>query len=345
MRKYLLFAVLSFCMWGGVNGQLPTFQTINNMPDPSVTATDVWLFDSVSGFYEFADDIMFRKAYALQAGPNFNAIGYIPANATINDSVGYLSVPSGLVANENYIFILNGVTNPAFFAANPDGKSIGGSIKKIDGVRGASLNSGEVDILFFHGATDAPTIDIVPQGSSIPLVNDLSYGDVSSYVSVPAGSYIMNIMSADQSSTLFTYGVDLTGMSGKSVVIFASGFVNPSANVNGPAFSLCYVLPDGSDGCFSTAVSLDTKHLDEFIGIGPNPTDGVIHFYYTDIEGSGDLRLLDMTGRIVYLNSEFGFVNGATLDLGSMNLQSGIYLIQCTLNGKTISKKIMLNSN
>ncbi len=85
--------------------------------------------------------------------------------------------------------IANGVLAPSQFAPNPDGRSIGFTIFAKDMIREQGRNSHKVDFIVEHGSTDAPTVDVVARGVGV-LVDDAAYGDITSYLSVPAQSYL-----------------------------------------------------------------------------------------------------------------------------------------------------------
>ena len=107
-----------------------------------------------------------------------------------------------------------------------------------------------------HGATDAPTVDVIPQSSVAPLVNDAAYGDITSYLSVPAASYILNVTPGNDNSTVVaSYLADLSTLGGGAAVVFASGYLDPLANNNGPAFGLYAALPNGAVVAFPAATT------------------------------------------------------------------------------------------
>ena len=52
-----------------------------------------------------------------------------------------------------------------------------------------------------HAAPGAPAVDVYAEGNPTPLVANLPYGEVSSYVTVPAGSYAIQVRAAGSPST------------------------------------------------------------------------------------------------------------------------------------------------
>jgi len=60
----------------------------------------------------------------------------------------------------------------------------------------APPDNGMAEIRVIHGSPDAPAVDIYVEGSTTPLVEDLAYGDASSYASVDAGTYNVQIRAA-----------------------------------------------------------------------------------------------------------------------------------------------------
>ena len=116
-----------------------------------------------------------------------------------------------------------------------------------DNIRDAASMGSDVDFIVLHGATDAPAVDVVPQSSGTPLIDDAAYSDITNYLTVPAAAYILNVTPAGDNSTIVaSYNVDLSGLGGGSAVVFASGFLDPMMNQNGPAFGLFAALANGT---------------------------------------------------------------------------------------------------
>jgi hypothetical protein len=96
-----------------------------------------------------------------------------------------------------------------------------------------------------HQPTDAPTVDVIARGVAT-LVEDAAYGDITSYISVPPAEYLLDITPGNDNTTIVaSYSADLSGLGGGSAVVFASGFLTPSNDQNGPAFGLYAALADG----------------------------------------------------------------------------------------------------
>ena len=100
----------------------------------------------------------------------------------------------------------------------------------------------------FHGATDAPTVDIIVRRRWFRwrLLNDLTYGEFSWYRWLWSRQYVLDVTPCDDHSVVIaSFEADLRDLRNKSTVLFASGFLYPSANQDGPALGLFLALPDG----------------------------------------------------------------------------------------------------
>jgi hypothetical protein len=108
---------------------------------------------------------------------------------------------------------------------------------------------GTTDVLVFHGATDAPTVDVVEVGVGAgTIVNDISFGEYQGYLSLPTADYRLDVRDQSGTSTVTSYDAPLStlGLQDSALVVFASGFLNPSNNSNGPAFGLWVALANGT---------------------------------------------------------------------------------------------------
>ncbi len=219
-------------------------QVIHNAADPAASVVDIY----VNGA-KYEDDFSFREATEFRevpAGVELN-IGIAPGNSASADDA-LVTIPVALEKNKTYVAIANGVIGEGF-ADNPDGKSIGFQLFANDMARTESNYFKTVKVMAFHGATDAPTVDIVTRNKwySWPVFDDLSYGEFSDYTTLSAREYILDVTPGnDNSSAVASYRVDLTSLGGGAAVVFASGFLNPMANNDGPAFGLYAALPDGT---------------------------------------------------------------------------------------------------
>jgi len=230
----VLFSMQSF-------GQTAELQVIHNSADPAASSVDVYVNGALA-----LNDFAFRTATSfltLPAGVTLN-IGIAPGNsASINDTLKNFTVT--LTNGERYIAVANGVLNPANFAANPDGNSTAFTLFLQSNIRDMAMNPGDVDFIALHGASDAPTVDVIAR-TVATLVDDAAYSAITGYISVPPADYVLDVTPAAGSPIVASFQADLSTLGGGSAVVFASGFLNPAANQNGAAFGLFAALPNGT---------------------------------------------------------------------------------------------------
>lgn len=216
-------------------------QIIHNSADLANAQLDVWVGDK-----KFAAALAFRSATPFTEFPAEVPITVAikPAGSSSPDNP-LASLTYTYINQENYILIINGISSVSGYNPRPPL-----TLVKKENARMSSLTAGQTDVLIFHGSTDAPTVDIYETGQGLGLLADnLSYGNfhANNYSSLTTADYVVEVRSQDGTTTLYTYSLPLSafGLQDKALTLLASGFVNPGANSNGPAFGLFLALPTG----------------------------------------------------------------------------------------------------
>ncbi|MEO0470547.1 MAG: DUF4397 domain-containing protein [Bacteroidota bacterium] len=226
-----------------VNSSVPAqVQIIHNSADPAAATVDIYLNNGSSPAIE---DVDFRTATPFIDLPSATnlTVGVAPGNSTGPTDI-IANFPIGkLTAGEKYVVMANGVLHQGQFDQTVN-TNIGFTLRIFTPAQTSSGNN-DVALLAYHGATDAPAVDIL--ANSAPLVPNLSFGNFAGYVNVPAAVYTLDVTPAGQNTNvLASYRADLSGLGGGAAVVFASGFLNPANNQNGAAFGLFAALPDGT---------------------------------------------------------------------------------------------------
>ena len=324
--------------------ELARLQVIHNAADIAADPVDIYLDGAL-----LLDDFAFRGATPFidaPAGVEFN-IGVAPGNSgSVNDTLK--NFPATLENGNTYVAIANGVLNPNSYAANPDGRSTAFTLLVKDMARESGLGS-DVDFFVLHGATDAPTVDVIARGVAT-LVDDAAYSDITNYISVPAGNYTLDLTLADGITLVQSYWADLRTLGGGSAVVFASGFLDPSANQNGEAFGLFFALGDGTVGQFPEGVA----SVENISGVTPsnysleqnypnpfNPST-TINFTIPNSEFVS-LKIYNILGSEVATLVNENLAAGAyRFNFDAANLASGIYLYELNAGNFREIKKMNL---
>jgi len=295
----ILISLLSF----SVTSYGQRLQAIHNAADPALATIDIYI--SVFGSqFDKIEDVPFRAATPFIDVPIPNLpidVGIAPGNSTsINDTLKNFTVvvPSGVT----YIGLIQGVVNPSQFAPNPDGLDISLDAVVNQNGRETSNNPGETDFFFVHGVTDAPTLDIdIRNGAN--LVNNAAYGDFTNYVSLTSTSYAIDISQSSNGTILYSYGLELSSLADSAITLFASGFVDPSANQNGEPFGLFAATPGGNVIEFSTVTGVDEPIVNSVDGFAlqqnyPNPFNpSTMISYQLASESEVELTIYNMLGQ------------------------------------------------
>jgi hypothetical protein len=290
-----LYAVTSA---GGPFIQLPVaeaekafVQIVHNSADPIADSVDVYVDGGLA-----IDNFAFRTATTpLELVPNQTyKIGVAPkTSASAADTLVNFNVtlPAG-----RYVVFANGLVQSGF-AANPSGERTAFSIYPISGVRTEASTAENIDFAVFHGATDAPAVDVRVGGEN--LVSGLAYGKSSPYRSVAAQDYVVGVAPAG-GDVIASYSVPGVALKGQSAIVFASGFLNPAANKGGAGFGL-YALVGNNVVRLQEATTSVNEALElSDASLAPNPTSGDIVARFTmPNDGAVLIRIHDIAGNLV----------------------------------------------
>lgn len=268
-------------------------QVIHNCAAPGADTVDVYVNGTLA-----LPSFAFRTAtpfLTLPSGITFN-IGVAPAHSTsVADTLKNFAV-GPLATDSNYIVIASGVVGTGF-AANPNSISTALNLNVIAHAL-TTGTPGNVALGVFHGATDAPAVDVDLTGGAT-LVSNIEYGQFQGYLSIPATWYPISIAPTGTQTYVANYTADLSSLGDSSVLVLASGFLTPSANNNGPAFALIAVLANGT----VIKLPLQQQSLVQVIHNAPDPAADTVDVYVDGAKAIPDFAFRTATPFIPLLSN------------------------------------------
>ncbi len=247
MKKLnLLIATVAVASLGltEMKAQFANVQVIHNCADAAADSVDIYL-NGVKALDNFA----FRNATPFISVPAAVQIIIVvaPKTSTSVAQAIFTSAPLILASNTKYVIIADGIVSTAGYSPSATVAPFG---LKIYTPADTSAPSGSTKLLVHHGSTDAPTVDIVVPALNFATITDnVSYGNYNSvgYVSAPsAANANVQVRNAAGNTVVAEFVAPLAAIDQKGVTVFASGFLNPANNSNGPAFGLFAALPSGA---------------------------------------------------------------------------------------------------
>jgi hypothetical protein len=199
-----------------------TIQIIHNSPDPAAATVDIYVN---AGAEPAVPDLAFRAATGLITLPSGVdlVVGIAPGNSTGPGDI-IATWTFNLPADSKTVVMASGLLGVDFDLFTNPLETMG--------------PSDQVGVLAFHGAPDAPAVDVGADGVGV-LIPNLEYQTFAGYLYVPAADYILTIAPAG-GEIIAGFDAPLSGLGGGTAVVFASGFLGDH-----PAFGLFAALNDG----------------------------------------------------------------------------------------------------
>ena len=312
-----LFACGVMCL----SAQTARLQVIHNCADDAADSVDVYLNGNL-----LLDDFAFRTATPFINAPAGSPINIDIAPKTSTSVANSIyNLDTTLASGETYVAVAAGITglSSTSYSAAPafelDLMAMG---------REAADSSGNTDILAYHGATDAPTVDVFESSTlNATAIDDLQYSDFAGYLELPTADYVLEVRDSTGSNSVASFDAPLQtlGLQDSAITVLASGFLNPSANGNGPAFGLFAALPTGGN---LVALPRSTARLQVIHNCADDAADSV------DVYLNGNLLLDDFAFRTAtpFINAPAGSpINIDIAPKTSTSVANSIYNLSTTL--------------
>ena len=327
---------------GGNLIQLPTVNTtparvqvIHNCADAAAATVDIWLNNTL-----LLDNFNFRTSSPFIDAPSGVAFDItVQPSSSVDTTNGLARFEYTLAAGETYVLVANGtVSGTGYNPVQPF------NIDVFTGAEEASGNPANTNVLVYHGATDAPTVDIVAGAAT--LVNDISYADFSAdYLQLPTTDYVISVTDASGANIVASYSAPLAtlNLQGASLVALASGFLNPGNNSNGPNFGIWVSLPAGGNLIpLPVVTSIENTTSNVALNIYPNPaSDKLIISSAMLMSEKTTVTIYNSIGEIV-LNQQIGSNSSNTANIEINNLATGFYTLEVVGNTSKTTSKISI---
>ncbi len=316
-------------------------QAIHNCADAIASTVDVYFRSATTGSAAvlLIDNFAFRTASPyidVPAAENVT-LSIAPATST-NVSQAIANFTYNLSASSKYQLIASGIVSPVGYSPSsmtaPFGLIANATVRE----KATNITT-DTDVLVFHGATDAPAVNVVTPGPATVVAN-MSYGTFNStgYLQLPsntsAGNYTLHVTNVAGTTTVASYVAPLNtlGTTGNALTVLASGFLTPANNSNGAAFGLWAALPTGGNLVQLPAlVTTNIKSLNVNTVVSklyPNPASTRLN---AEISAENDelaiIKIVDMNGKLVKENSAILSQGKNTLELSIDALPNGNYFI------------------
>lgn len=326
-------------------------QVVHNAADPALEFVDVYVDGIPVG-----DNFQFRSATGLglwvNAGVPVNIdIATDTSSQTAADADVNLAPTLPVAPNYDEFFAFhlfaNGVANPADFVANPEGNSIAFDLFAVPAIPISDVVD-SIDFRIFHGATDAPAVDVAEDVQGLGTVaTAIEYGQNTGELTIDADQYGIDVIINSTGNVYKRYSASLGLVEGSApggatpgAAVFASGFVDTTAaNQNGPEFGLYAVLPSGLVLPLTEVATSIDEGFDALVtdmSVFPNPANNVLNLEYTLEENQPvSIRLMNMTGQVVETLELGNQPTGQnSIQLNVADLPNGVYLYNMTVGDK-----------
>jgi len=239
---------------------------IHNSGDQFLSSLEIWIDGEL-----ISADFNYRTCTGFIEIPADDSIEVsLCAPGSVNDSMAYYSAVYHFDSMKDYVMVLDGIYSSSGYITGPNTDL---QFFQREDVKILTDSIGYFPLLFFHGVTDAPPIDLVDEQNTM-WVNDLEYGEYSqNYVYASAANTTLNVNLANGTPLLSLCG-QFTNLFPGAFTVVASGFANPADNSNGPSPDLMLVdhfqgilipliqgacpIPDNDDLCNAQELTVNS---------------------------------------------------------------------------------------
>ena len=324
--KKAIFAGLFTMVSTASMAQTARVQVIHNCADDIADSVDVYLNGT-----KLLDNFAFRNASPFIDAPAGSPINIDVAPKTSTSVANSIyNLNTTLTAGGTYVLVANGITglSSTVYSNTP---AFGLDVYAL-GRESASMMT-NTDVLISHGSTDAPTVDVYENGTlNTTAADDLAYGAFAGYLELPTADYVIEVKNQTGTAVVASYDAPLAtlGLNGGAATVVASGFLNPAANGNGPAFGLYVALPAGGE---LVPLPVSTARLQVIHNCADDIADSV------DVYLNGDLLLDNFAFRnaTAFIDAPAGVeIEIDVAPKTSTSVTNSIYNLPATLtSGKT----------
>ncbi len=210
----------------------------------------------------------------------------------------------------------------------------------------SSTSGSNISVQVFHGSPDAPEVDVILPNGTV-LVDNLSFGEFSNYITVPSADYTLYITPANDNSVIVgAYVLEKSPsifpipIDGQALTIFASGFLSGS-----PSFELWLTRQSGTTYPLSATVSTGdlAKNVAEF-SLQPNPATDVATalFEVKKADGAMTVSLVNALGQVV-ASQNLGDQKGQiSHDFDLAGLPTGLYQVVLQNAAGQMAKRLVV---
>ena len=312
-------------------------QVIHNAPQLAAGVVDLYVNNA-----DFKQDFKYREATKFMLVPAGVVLNIAVAPGTSTSSKDALATfPVTLTAGKSYLAIATGLIGGTT-AENPEKINTAFTLLTKENVMYTG-EPGKTTLYVVHGSPDAPSVDVVARGVAT-LVNNAPFKAITNEIIVPAAAYTIDIKDSTSKTTVASFSAPLTGLAGKSAVVLASGFLNPT-RTEPNAFGLIAVLADG------TVIVLPSVPTANEIAAGfdgfkiyPIPANDKLYLNLnSDFAINATYQMFDVTGRVLTTGNVTLNNGGNTFELNTSNLEVGNYVLKLSSDKNVSNVKFAIS--
>jgi len=311
-------------------------QVIHNAADPAAETVDIYI-DALADTIKL-DDVDFRTAIPFTDLPSdypLDIVVALPTSTDITDgAVADTSVT--LTNGGSFYAVANGVLDTTDFSTAANGAAIAFQLY-FEAAQEEAVDASMFDLKVFHGATDAPAVDITADDALPALIDSLPYGSFTDgYLALMPADYVIGVGANPVTAVgdlLARFDAPLANAAGGAGLVLASGFLTLDDEPEGAAsFGLLFVQPDGTFTLLPAATSLQELPIDNsVVSLYPNPIQGQATLSYEVQEGGAvDVQLFDLQGREVLNNRVQRAPGQYEMNLDAQAVAPGVHLLMVT---------------